>query len=58
MVLRAWLEGGKPQALRVRVIFTVGTNDARSLVVSSPEAVHAAVQNWLEELGTGTMTFS
>ncbi|MFK0246933.1 hypothetical protein ACIQUM_19715 [Amycolatopsis azurea] len=58
MVLRAWLEGGKPQALRVRVIFTVGTNDARSLVVSSPEAVHTAVQNWLEELGTGTMTFS
>ncbi|GAB3744209.1 hypothetical protein GCM10027598_78380 [Amycolatopsis oliviviridis] len=58
MVLRAWLEGGKPEALRVRVIFTIGTDEARSLVVTSPEAVHAAVQNWLEDLGAGTMTFS
>jgi len=58
MVLRAWLEGGEPGALRVRVFSTVGTNAAKTLAVTSPEAVHAAVQNWLEELGAGPMTFS
>jgi hypothetical protein len=58
MVLRAWLEGGEPGALRVRVLSTIGTNQATSLAVTSTDAVHAAVQSWLEELRAGPMTFS
>ncbi|MEU8636543.1 hypothetical protein AB0C38_30615 [Amycolatopsis sp. NPDC048633] len=58
MVLRAWLEGGEPGALRVRVLSTVGTHDAKTLAVTSPEAVLEAVRSWLEELGSGPMTFS
>ncbi|MEV6875392.1 hypothetical protein [Amycolatopsis sp. NPDC051128] len=58
MVLRAWLEGGEPGALRVRILSTIGTNEAKPLAVTSPEAVHAAVQRWLEELGAGPTTLS
>ena len=58
MVLRAWLEGGEPDALRVRILSTIGANQATSLAVTSTDAVHAAVQSWLEELGAGPMTFS
>jgi hypothetical protein len=58
MVLRAWLEGGEPDALRVRVLSTIGTDEAKQLAVTSPEAVLAAVRDWLEELGSGPMTFS
>jgi hypothetical protein len=58
MVLRAWLEGGEPSGLRVRILSTIGTNHAIPLAVTSPEAVHAAVQSWLEELGAGPTTFS
>jgi hypothetical protein len=58
MVLRAWLEGGEPGALRVRILSTVGTHEAKPLAATSPEAVHAAVQNWLEELGAGPTTLS
>ncbi|WP_285481188.1 hypothetical protein [Amycolatopsis sp. NBRC 101858] len=58
MVLRAWLEGGEPDALRVRILSTIGTTEARQLAVTSPEAVLEAVRNWLEDLGSGPMTFS
>jgi len=58
MVLRAWLEGGEPSGLRVRIFSTIGTNQAAPLAVTSPEGVHAAVQSWLEQLGAGPMTFS
>lgn len=58
MVLRAWLEGGEPGALRVRILSTVGTDEAKPVAVTSREAVHAAVQSWLDELGAGPMTFS
>ncbi|UOX92733.1 hypothetical protein MUY14_19680 [Amycolatopsis sp. FBCC-B4732] len=58
MVLRAWLEGGDPGALRVRVLSTIGTDEARPVAVTSREAVQAAVQNWLDELGADPMTFS
>lgn len=50
MVLRAWLEGGSPDGLRVRILSTIGQKQATQVAVSSPEAVHAAVQSWLEEL--------
>ncbi|WP_143050899.1 hypothetical protein [Amycolatopsis pretoriensis] len=58
MVLRAWLEGGSPGALRVRILSTVGTGEPKPLAVTSAEAVLEAVQNWLDELGSGPMTFS
>ncbi|MGW5720023.1 hypothetical protein ACWEVP_27915 [Amycolatopsis sp. NPDC003865] len=57
MVLRAWLEGGRPGELRVRILSTVGTAEAKPLAVTSAEAVLAAVQSWLDELGSGPMTF-
>ncbi|VVJ18047.1 Uncharacterised protein [Amycolatopsis camponoti] len=58
MVIRAWLEGGEPDALRVRILSTIGTTEAKPLAVTSPEAVLAAVRNWLDEVGSGPMTFS
>lgn len=58
MVLRAWLEGGEPGALRVRILSTIGTDEAKPVAVTSRAAVHAAVQSWLDELGAGPMTFS
>lgn len=50
MVLRAWLEGGKPDALRVRILSAIGSQQATPQAVTSTGAVHAAVQSWLEEL--------
>jgi hypothetical protein len=58
MVLRAWLEGGEPGALRVRILSTIGTDEAKPLAVTSPEEVLAAVRSWLDQLGSGPMTFS
>ena len=54
MVLRAWLEDGKPDRLRVRVFSTVGPGQAQPFVVTSAAAVHAVVQRWLDELGATT----
>jgi len=50
MVLRAWLEGGNPGALRVRILTTIGSQQATPQAVASAGAVHAAVQSWLEDL--------
>ncbi len=50
MVLRAWLEGGQPDCLRVRILSSIGPDQAPPLAVSTPEAVHEAVQSWLEQL--------
>ena len=50
LVLRAWLEGGKPDGLRVRILSTIGSQQATPQAVASIGAVHAAVQSWLEEL--------
>jgi hypothetical protein len=50
MVLRAWLEGNKPENLRVRILSSIGGDQATPVAVTSPEAVHAAVQSWLETL--------
>ncbi|WP_097320485.1 hypothetical protein [Paractinoplanes atraurantiacus] len=50
MVLRAWLEGGRADDLRVRILATIGPDLTASTAVSAPEAVHEAVRIWLEEL--------
>ncbi|WP_199565681.1 hypothetical protein [Spongiactinospora rosea] len=53
MVLRAWLEGGRPDRLRVRILSSIGPDQSPPLAATSPEEVHAAVQNWLEQLWSG-----
>jgi hypothetical protein len=50
MVLRAWLESGRTDCLRVRVLSSIGQDQAIPIAVTTPEAVLAAVQNWLEAL--------
>lgn len=50
MVLRAWLEDGQPDRLRVRILSSIGGHRASPFAVSSLRAVHAAVQDWLTEL--------
>lgn len=50
MVLRAWLEGGQPDRLRVRIFSAVGSRQAPPIAVSSARAVHAAVEDWLAQL--------
>lgn len=50
MVLRAWLEGGRPEDLRVRILSSIGPHQATPIAVTTPEGVHDAVQRWLEQL--------
>ena len=50
MILRAWLEGDQPDTLRVRILSIIGQDQAVPIAVSLPEAVHEAVQHWLEDL--------
>lgn len=50
MVLRAWLESGEPDRLRVRILSTIGAEAATPVAATTAEAVHAAVQRWLEDL--------
>ncbi len=52
MVLRAWLEGGHPDQLRVRIFSAVGSRQAPEIAASSAGAVHAAVDDWLTQLRT------
>lgn len=50
MVLRAWLEGGHPDRLRVRIFSAIDTEQAAPIAASSARAVHAAVDDWLTRL--------
>ena len=50
MVLRAWLEGGHPDRLRVRIFSAVGSRHSPPTAASSVRAVHAAVDDWLTQL--------
>lgn len=50
MVLRAWLEDGRPDRLRVRIMSTLGTHHVPPFAVTSTGAVQAAVLDWLTEL--------
>lgn len=50
MVMRAWLEGGRPDRLRVRIFSSVGSRQAPAAAASSAGAVHAAVDEWLTKL--------
>ncbi|MGB3441272.1 MAG: hypothetical protein WBA97_21175 [Actinophytocola sp.] len=50
MVLRAWLEDGRPDRLRVRIFSAIGAQQAPPSAASSASAVHAAVEDWLTQL--------
>jgi hypothetical protein len=50
MVLRAWLEGGQPDRLRVRIFSAVGSRRAPPAAATSAPAVHEAVEDWLAQL--------
>lgn len=50
MVMRAWLEGGRPDRLRVRIFSTIGAHQAPPTAVTSAGDVHAAVEDWLARL--------
>jgi len=50
MVMRAWLEGGRPDRLRVRIFSAIGARQAPAAAASSAGAVHAAVEDWLTKL--------
>jgi predicted nucleic acid-binding Zn ribbon protein len=50
MVMRAWLEGGRPDQLRVRIFFAIGSRQAPPTAASSVTAVHEAVDDWLTQL--------
>ena len=50
MVMRAWLEGGHPDRLRVRIFSSIGSRHATPTAASSAQAVHAAVEAWLTQL--------
>ncbi|GII84233.1 hypothetical protein Ssi03_22230 [Sphaerisporangium siamense] len=50
LILRVWVEEGRRDGFRARVICTVGPGEARSWAVSEPADVHAVVQAWLDGL--------
>jgi len=50
LILRVWLETGRPDGFRARIIRAAGKHQAPPSAASSPEEVHAAVQAWLDEL--------
>jgi hypothetical protein len=50
MVLRAWLESGRPDRLRVRIFSSIGSRKLPPSAASSAGAVHAAVEDWLTQL--------
>jgi hypothetical protein len=50
LILRVWLEGGRPDNFRARVLRAIGSHQAPPLALSAVEDVHPAVQAWLDEL--------
>jgi hypothetical protein len=54
LILRLWVEGGRSDSLRVRILRTFGLRQATPLAVSTVDGVHTAVQAWLDELLLGS----
>ena len=50
LILRVWLETGRADGFRARIIRSVGKHQAPPSAVTSADDVHAAVQAWLDEL--------
>ncbi|MEV4319021.1 hypothetical protein [Actinocrispum sp. NPDC049592] len=47
LILRVWVDG---DALRVRVLRSIGARQAPAIAVTTTEEVHLAVQAWFDEL--------
>ena len=56
LIIRAWVEAGSSDPLRVqiRIVDDVSTHDERRVALVRPDAVCAAVMEWLEELTAET----
>jgi hypothetical protein len=50
MVLRAWVESGQSEALRVRVFRIVDRGDPSSVTVTTVDEACDIVRAWLQEL--------
>ncbi|EOD67831.1 hypothetical protein [Amycolatopsis vancoresmycina] len=50
LILRVWLESGRPDNFRARVFRSIGPDQAPPLVFSEVDDVRSAVQDWLDEL--------
>jgi hypothetical protein len=50
LVLRAWVEDGWPQRLRVRITQVAGGREPWVTAASKPDEVCTIVRLWLEEL--------
>jgi hypothetical protein len=50
LILRAWVEDGQSDRLRVRILHSIGPDKASPIAVTAVADVHAAVQAWLDEL--------
>jgi len=50
LILRVWVEGGRPDAFRARIIQMVDGQQAPPAAASRTAAVLEAVRSWLEEL--------
>lgn len=61
LVIRAWIEPGGENALRARIISTLDITEQGegSTVASSPEAITAAVADWLRAfVGAASLTLA
>ncbi|MCP2163341.1 hypothetical protein [Goodfellowiella coeruleoviolacea] len=50
LILRVWVEDGRPDSFRARIIRTIGAHQQPPSAVSAVDDVHAAVQAWLNDL--------
>lgn len=52
LIIRAWIEPGSTEPLRafIRVTTDVSEGVERTLTLSRADDVHAAVQDWLDEI--------
>ncbi len=50
LILRVWVEGGRTDSFRARILRTVGMRQAPPLAMSTVDEVHTAIQEWLDEL--------
>jgi hypothetical protein len=50
LILRVWLEGGRTDGFRARIIRTIGSEQAPPVAVSAVDDVHTVIQKWLDDL--------
>ncbi|MGY0063934.1 hypothetical protein ACWY4P_47030 [Streptomyces sp. LZ34] len=50
LILRVWMEGGRPDGFRARIVRTGGAHQAPPTAVSTVDDVLTAVHAWLDQL--------